>query len=389
MRCALTGLLGIDRRLLAAPILLVLALTTPLIAYDDFSKQQPAPRPELAPGANLYWHQPGSWWKESCDDVIQTDWFGCLPHWYAQADLQVLRRDNLRSFDFASFGERGPRTLSSGGLDDQFKGGTRILVGMSLGDWYRLEGSYYGAFHWSDSSALRNIDPNGQNGFGNLMSPFSDFGNPPVPGIDFNNFAMIRLSSELDNVELNLRRRIALPPGPFEASFLVGVRYTRLDEDFTYTTDSGIPLPGGTLNDVVTRTKNEMIGIQIGMLTQWLVHPRSWIDFEVKGAAYSNAAQLHTDFINVDENGVATQYLGQDDKTVTSGILELSLLLNHQFTRTLTFRLGYSAMWFGGVALAPDNFVSSADLLQLGPVQINDKGRAVYHGPVIGLVGAW
>jgi hypothetical protein len=221
------------------------------------------------------------------------------------------------------------------------------------------------------------------------MSPFSDYGNPPILGLDYNNFAMIRLTSELDNVELNLRRRLALPPGPFEASFLVGVRYTRLDEDFSYSTDSDVPPPGGTLNDAVTSTRNEMIGIQVGMLGQWLVHPRSWIDFEIKGAAYSNDAQLNTDLITIDENSIATQYVDQNDKTVTAGVLELSLLLNHQFTRALTFHVGYSSMWFGGVALAPDNFVTSSDLLRLGPVQMNDNGRAVYHGPVIGLVGAW
>jgi hypothetical protein len=39
--------------------------------------------------------------------------------------------------------------------------------------------------------------------------------------------------------------------------------------------------------------------------------------------------------------------------------------------------------------LGPDNFSANAELIPLGPVLIDDEGRVAFHGPSIGLVGAW
>ena len=60
-------------------------------------------------------------------------------------------------------------------------------------------------------------------------------------GFDYNNFASIRFSSELNNGELNLRRRVLMRPGCYEASFLVGGRYLQIGEEFGYLTQSSTP----------------------------------------------------------------------------------------------------------------------------------------------------
>jgi len=373
---------------LLSPWLIALTLCTPLAAVQHANPPSVPPL-EAEPGANLYWHEPGAFWEEGCDCTVQTDSFGRAPRWYAVADLQALWRDNLRAHDFASLGEGGPTVLSTGSLDDEFKAGGRLLLGWTLSDWYRVEGIYLGAYDWRDSAAVRNSDLNSEGEVGNLFSPFSDFGASPILGLDYNDFARIDFSSELDNFELNLRRRIGLPAAPFEASFLVGVRYMQIQERFRYHTEANVPLPSGAVNDVLTSAGNDMIGVQVGLLTQWLVHPRAWIDCEVKGAAFSNAADLHTDFENTDEDGIVTGYAGHDSKTVSVGLLDLSLMLNHQFTRVLTFRVGYSALFLTGLALGSDNFSRDIDLLTQGPVLLNDNGRVIYHGPTIGLVGAW
>jgi hypothetical protein len=371
-----------------SPWFMALISGAPLAAVEHGSPPSVPPL-EAEPGANLYWHEPGAFWDEGCDCTVQTDFFGYAPRWYAAAELQALWRDNLRASDFASLGEGGPTVLSTGSLDDEFKGGCRLLLGWTISDWYRLEGSYFGAFRWSDSAAVRNSDINSEGEIGNLFSPFSNFGESPILGLDFNDFARVSLSSNLDNVELNLRRRIGLPPAPFEASFLVGIRYMQIQERFRYHTEANVPLPLGAVNNVLTSADNDLVGVQIGFLAQWLVHPRSWIDCEVKGAAFSNAADLHTHFENTDEDGIVTGYAGHDGKTVSVGLLDLSLMLNHQFTRALTFRIGYSAMFMTGLALGADNFSRDVDLLTQGPVLLNDNGRVIYHGPAIGLVGAW
>jgi hypothetical protein len=349
----------------------------------------PAPQLELAPGANLYWHRAGTYWQCGCDDIVQTDSFGYAPRWYGKVEMQAFRRDNLDSYDFATVTEGFGGILNSGSLDDEFKGGVRALAGLSLSDWYRVEATYLGSYDWCKAAAVRNIRDNGQGETGNLFSPFTNFGRPAVVGLDYNHFVEVAFSSELDDAELNLRRRLCMPPGPFETSFLIGVRYTRLTEEFFYASDSRLPAPGGTINEVQVGTENDMTGVQIGLLGQWMVHRRSWIDCEIKGALYSNSASLSSWYRNEDAVGAVTTFAGVDSKTTGAGVLDLSVVLNHQFSRAFTLRVGYSSFWMGGVALGADNFAENNDLLLSGPVLLDNDGLIVFHGPQIGLVGAW
>lgn len=353
------------------------------------------PAPERWTGVNLFWHLPGSYWDDSCNrlencnqDVLNYA-FGPLPTWYVDAQLQALKRDNLRAFDFASLGEMGPGVLSSSGFNDAFAAGARVTIGRSLGDWYRIEGSFWGGYDWSNDGAVRNNDANAQGGTGNLFSPLTGFGDPAVPGLDFNNLVTVHQSAQLDSVELNLRRRMSVPYGPVEASFLVGVRYLRIDEGLNYHSEANVPLPGGAINDVFLTTDNDMTGAQLGVQTQWLLCERSWLDVDVKGAIFSNSASLHSRYTNTDENGAVTQFVDSDQRTSTSYLLETSLLVNYQFTPALTFRVGYTALWMSGLTLASDNLSSNAQRLTLGPVLVDDHGRIAWHGPTIGLVGAW
>jgi hypothetical protein len=279
--------------------------------------------------------------------------------------------------------------LSADDLSDEFEAGAHLVVGRSLGAWYRVEAVYWGGYASSDSAAVRNFDENEFGGVGNLFSVLSDFGNPPIVGLDYNDLVRIDYTSRLQGGELNVRRRMTKCASPLEVSFLVGARYMRIEESFDYRTESAEPPVLGSINQVGVQTDNDMFGAQVGLLSQWLAGPRCWIDFELKGGIFNNLATLDSDYRNTDENGATSVVLGSDEATKTAWMLELSLMLNHQFTRHLTFRVGYYAMWLSGVALGPDNLTANADVFGLGPVLVDDAGRAVFHGPGIGLVGAW
>jgi len=357
-------------------------------AYE-FELDAERPVPETEPGVNLYWHLPGAYWETDDGHVISTDQFGQRPTWYVLGDLQPLFRDNFRSFDYATLGAKGPGVLSSSDFDSTFEAGARVTVGRSMGDWYRIEVSYLGGYRWNDRAAIRNDDANTQGGTGNLFTALSGFGNPPTLGLDYNNLAEVKFSSKLDNLELNVRRRFSVPPGPFETSFLVGVRFLRLDEETAYHTQSAVPLPLGAINDSRVATSNDMVGVHVGIMGQWTATERSWVDFSVKGAFFSDSIDLNTHYQNTDANGNVTFFKDRDSKTGTAYLLELALLYNYNFTRALTFRIGYSAMWMYGAALAADNLSTNATRLTRGPVLIDNRGRIAFHGPTIGLVAAW
>jgi hypothetical protein len=376
-------------RQLAMLSAVILAMASPIGAQQQCEPSRFKPPLEAEPGANLYWHQAGTSWQQGCDEVIQTDWFGYAPRWYAKAEMQALRRDNLHSHDFATLQQRESVVLGSGSLDDEYRGGVRVMAGLSLSDWYRVETSYLGSYDWCKAAAVRNENVNAEGEAGNLFSPFTDFGAPAIIGLDYNYFASARIDTELDDAELNLRRRISMPPGPFETSFVIGLRYTRVEERFGYRTESLVPAPLGTFNEITLDTKNDMFGVQIGLLGQWMVHLRTWIDCQLKAVLYSNSADVRSQYVTGDDLGPISRFAGSQSKTTGSGLLDLSVAINHQFSQAFTLRIGYSSLWMGGMALGADNFAQESDLLLQGPVLLDNDGQIVFHGPMIGVVGAW
>ena len=349
------------------------------------------PVAEESPGVNTYWHDPDLGWGNGA-----ACWFfgpgdaGCPPLWFAHADGLFLFRDPQGGATFARLGPSGPDVLSTSAFDDEFSAALRATVGRSLGDWYRVEGSFFGTHSWSDTAFVRNTDANGGGGVGNLYSPFSDFGNPAaIVGLDYNDFASIEFSSRLTNAELNIRRRLVAQPGLWEASFLVGVRYVDVAESFGYHTTSTTPGPATSSNDYRISTGNQMIGVQLGFLTQFLVRPRMWINFELKGAMLANDVSMNYRLDRVDNVGTASVFIGSDQKNRTAFLGELVLEYNYHFAPHWTFRAGYNAIWITGLALAVDNFNSDINTLQLGPAQVDHRGEAVYHGPHVGVTFAY
>ena len=351
--------------------------------------QTERPLLENEPGKNLYWHDPflGHW--ETCRAWSPAS-TGCSPTWYARTEMLALWRDDTDSTAFATVGPQGPVALSTGSFESEFDAGLRALVGRTLGDWYRLEASFFGSYAWDDRAAVHNLDANDAGGIGNLYSPFSDFGDPTgEEGLDYATFASIRLQSRLHNGELNLRRRILMRPGYYETSFIVGGRYMELSEDFGYLTQTNLPGPLPRTNDVAIGTRNKLIGLQVGLLAQFLAHQRCWIDCEVKGGIYQNQTSLERTFTVTEAGGQSAQTFGSDQRDRTTFVGDVSLQFNYQFAPAWTFYAGYNAIWVSGVALGTENFTTDISLLAVGPTLIDHGGQLVYHGPNLGLVFSW
>jgi hypothetical protein len=141
------------------------------------------------------------------------------------------------------------------------------------------------------------------------------------------------------------------------------------------------------VNAVTVNTDNQMFGVQIGALAQFLVVDRGWIDFEIKGVMFFNDASNQIDTISVQlEPPDITAVTTTAEKNRTAFMGDLSLNFNYQFAPAWTFRAGYNAMWLSGVALASENFLVDVNTLVTGPGSIDHSGNVVYHGPSIGLV---
>lgn len=308
--------------------------------------------------------------------------------WYIVADAVGFKRDSGADRTFAALGTAANPVLGTDDLRFEFEGGLRTLIGRRFNDDWALEGSYFGLLTWDDERAIRDATPNAQGGVGNLMSPFSNFGAPAVPGLDFNNFASIRYASTLDNFELNFRQRVETRPSIMEVSMLYGFRYVDVREHFEYATQSTAPAPLGAAQAVDVQTGNDMYGFQLGTALEFRAHRQFWINLEMKGAVLHNHAVQNTSY-SATTVGQTANFAGGVSRDRTSFLGDLALTFQYQFRPTLVGRIGYQAIWVDGVALAQDNFQSSAPILTLGPPQIDHAGNVVYHGPFAGLMYTW
>jgi len=277
--------------------------------------------------------------------------------WYATADFAPLMVDHLNGFVVARrtpllAGAIGSAVLTTEDLEPEFAAGGEFTIGRRIFDCYRLEATYLGKHDWDDTVVVDDF-----------MS-LESF----VPGNDGIDVATLSQRTTFESAELNLRYWGDMPPGPFDVSFLVGARYIRLAEQFTFLNDGAAP------NFAQANTTNDMIGVQIGLEGAWLITTRWWFDFDLKGGIYNNNASQNT-VVGIDP--------GTAERDCTAFVGDLSLVANWAITPNWNFRAGYQALFINGVALAQDQFIPP--LVQGGQGALNDQGEICFHGPIIGL----
>jgi putative beta barrel porin BBP7 len=346
------------------------------------------------------------------------------PVWYFGVDALALRRDGVNRA-FASLVTRNwTETTSTTGdppvttstwtknqtavsvldfhdVDDGYRGGWNAMIGRTFGERGAMEVSYFGLSDWSDTRTVTDNtpfqleDPDTNPGVGaSLFSPFTDLGGDPVEGLDYNYLTSISYSSSLYGLEWNLRRQLIIPAYWVQGSVLIGGRYMDLREGFSYYSESAYP--AAATNSVTTHTENKMTGVQVGAEFNFQVEPQCWVDCEIKGGIFNNAASQNTTFVHVGvpayEDIPPDNYRAENTSTFA---LDLSLHLTYECNSFTTLRIGYQALWIDGLALASDN---AANVLVLGPAgpvnppnraNLVNNGKAVYHGPRLGITCAW
>jgi hypothetical protein len=353
------------------------------------------------------------------------------PAWYFQAEGMALKRDASGDQTFQAFVDRvweeveNPKydpeadppdptepewiwqwagdtvtsVLGTQSLHFGFQGGARTLVGRTLGRCHAMEVSYFAVTDWDEIAAVRDDtefieDKDRETGVettfpASLFSPFSDFGDPAIAGLDYNHLAYISYESSLDNLEWNLRRWILMDPHRLTASVLVGGRYMNINEGFRYHTESAVPDPLGAVNTATTNTKNSLIGAQIGAMFEFHVDPCWWVDCEVKGAVFNNDVRQTTVYAHDGVRAYQGRHVGRCEDDITAWALDLRLNATVLITPRLAVIGGYQALWLDGLALASENMSQNVDVLVSGPATLVEDGKVLYHGPHLGLTWSW
>lgn len=339
--------------------------------------------------------------QDSCGrDPCYDPTYGCgpfLPDYYElpvqtvyfTAEMVAFLRDGQPYQAFAALDTPSDVVLSTDNLNGVYQPGLWLMAGLRLNECWAVEGSFLGLLEWDESVAVRDLTPNVEGTVGNLFSPMTDFGQPAEIGLDYNTLASVRLRSQFNNFELNLRQRLNNPGPAAEVSAIYGLRYINLRERLEYQTRSLVPVPDGTFNEVDVATSNNMFGLQLGAMFDLQLHYRCWIGIEAKGMVLSNQARQTTDYTVGPLGDEGTFTSGTSQQTRATLGADVAVTLVWAFTPSLLGRVGYQAIYFDGLALAADNFVHNAHFLTNDPSQLARDGQLVFHGPFAGLTLTW
>jgi hypothetical protein len=312
---------------------------------------------------------------------------GCgAVRWYdLSVDYMLLKRDNVgRTTNFTSQGIAGPIVLSTDSLNFDASSSFRFTGAIQCGPGSSAEFVYYGLFWYESQSTV--TDPNG-----NLFSAFSNFGTLPFNGFaetDNSDLQAIRYTSKFDNFEVNFRQRWVAPSNRYQGSWLIGVRYFKLDEQFSLLTQS-------TANQASlfydTDVFNSLTGLQVGGDIWFCVLPGLRIGGETKAGIYGNNAGQNSSFSTTSGAFLQENAHGQDAAFVTDTTLMATYRINYQWTA----KIGYHFLYVDGVALATENFNTTPPAIFFPPpgvnrtLNLNDNGNVFYHGIMAGLEFMW
>jgi hypothetical protein len=304
----------------------------------------------------------------------------CAPRWFdIHMELMNMSREEISdTVDFTSQGITGPTVLSTDDLEFDARNGMRFSAAMQMRAGRHLEFSYFGLFGWADSAEATDTG-------GDLFSVMSNFGTSPPNGFDDTDrstLQSIEYSSSLDSVELGIRSRWTGPNCVLQGSWLAGVRYIYLIEDFMYHTEGA----NGNM-DYAVATSNSMTGGQVGGDLWVCIVPGFKFGVEVKGGVYGSRAEQNT---SISSNSITTPLLEELAVDKASFVLEVGVMFIYKLNQNFTLRGGYQSLAIDGLALAPENFNPAPPFVggTRAPV-INDTGSALYHGFTVGMEWMW
>lgn len=307
---------------------------------------------------------------------------------YFTASVVGFRRDWQTSRTIATLDNTTDAVLRTNDLNFVNQPGLSLLAGRRLTDYFAIEAGFVGLLKWDETRAVQDQTPNSQGTLGNLFSPFTNFGDPPIVGLDYNDFVSIRTQSDFNTFEINVRQRFDTPPSMMQASGLYGFRYFNIHEQFQYRSTSQSPA-GGTANAVDVETHNGLYGVQVGGTVEFRIEPRAWLNIEAKGIMCYNAASQETQYTvgPLAGQGVTTNSDATNGRVLLGADVTAQLIWS--FKPGIVGRVGYQGIFLDGLALASENFVRNAPFIPTGTTDVYRDGHLAYHGPFAGLTVTW
>lgn len=312
------------------------------------------------------------------------------PRWFDfYVDGVWLKRDKIsRDQSFSSSGINGPRVLGTTNLDFDQELGFRAGAAIQISPGGSVEFGYLGTHFFSSAASVN--DPTNQ-----LYSVLGNFGlNFSFDDTDRAFLHRIEYTSRFNSYDLNYRRRWTGQDDRLQGSWLAGVRYFQLNEQFKFQTRTnlGPPFVAGSM-DYVAATTNSMIGFQVGGDSWLTLIPGFRIGVEAKAGIYGNDAYQTT---TITAHSLAQPLNERARRTAPAFLGELNAMAIYRFNDHWTLRGGYQFLFVEHVALATENFNAEppqvflpAGFVSNRVVGINDTANVFLHGLTLGAEYMW
>lgn len=341
--------------------------------------------------------------EAACGEYGWTSGGGGSP-WYASVSALIMGRDEPNRLYTTYETGNDPRQYEPGQL--RWRWGGEIRVGRRFCCGCRgtraLEATYWGleGFHglWVYSHPNTVSTP--------LTVSGIEFPNPSPPPAYINGTAYFDNATEhrvwrhdeVHNVELNVVRAQVFTASeyPWDVDWLLGVRYFRFDESFTFGSVAS-PYVWGQYGGIYEayihdRITNNLAGFQFGFDADYYVLENCRFFLTPKFAICNNQIDHYFHIYRGDgaaarpvpASGISGSYPVRSSEDCVSFLMQLDIGLQWDFTPNWSARVGYRVVAATGIGLA-DNQIPHYVVDIPAIADIDTNGELVLHGAFLGL----
>jgi hypothetical protein len=313
-----------------------------------------------------------------CPAVCVTD--RCCPTWQIQTDAMFFWQGNIPSRSLYIDSATEATVLDANQLQNRAAIAPRYAIIYNRDDCRAIEVNYFQAWGFGATQQLGALDAPILNDAGDGAFTIDN-----MLGLSYDTIGYVRATSSahIQSFEVNLRRRN--DGGMIQ--WISGFRWLEWGQGLTLEDaiyQGGDPTPIGY--DILSvATLNNLYGWQWGGdMTLW--NAGRWIRINGVGKAgiyYNHQAMQNTYY----DNGIDEPTTVAEAKDVASFVGETGINASVAINRWLSWRLGYSFFWLGGVAV-PARQLSLTDIPN-GTSSVNANGSVFLQAATTGLEARW
>lgn len=351
-------------------------------------------KPIVMPASYCQGCPPGGGYPGDYGDPMAVDFGGygqdqCGPHYFdISFDAVFIQPDDLFSdvgaFSSIGVGAAAPRALDPTGEGTDYEAGWKIAGRYDIGALAVFEATYMGLYDFGFSDEVRSVDVAPGNADNQLYSVFSNFGlGDLIAPFDEASVHRIRYESELQSTELSYRRYWVGNNPRISGTYLLGARYIRLTEEFSFFGQSSLDGEGS----LAYGSENDLVGFQFGGDMWAALRQGLRAGIETKAGVYNNSYKFKAQE-DVDGATINLPALRRGDQVAF--VIESGASFVADILPSWSLKGGYQMLYINSLTTVGGNIATDIfETPQPAVAALDTQEHAFYHGFHGGMEYVW